>query len=235
MGLSNRADEILETLWVRFEQTGGGSVEVGAGRGDEAIEELRGAGLVTADNTCITLTERGHKEAARAIRRHRLAERLMVDVLDMSEEAFCEMGCRFEHLLQEGVEESVCTLLGHPVVCPHGKPIPPGACCKESRRSARKLLSPLSSMEAGEAGRVAYINAHDSGHMEKLLAMGVLPGMALKMIQTFPSFVFQVGQTQYAVDRELADCVYVRLSAPACGGKRRRWGGRLPFGGGGRR
>ncbi len=232
MALSHRAEEILETLGVQLEETGGGRAELGLGRGDEALRELAQAGLITQQGASVTLTERGRKEAERAIRRHRLAERLMVDVLDIGEEDFCEAGCRFEHLLKEGVEESVCTLLGHPVVCPHGKPIPPGPCCRECRRTARKVVSPLSSMEAEEEGRVAYINAREPGHLQKLMAMGVLPGMSLRMIQTFPSFVFQVGQTQYAVDRELADCVYVRLDNGASPGrrKRRRWG-RLPFGG----
>jgi DtxR family Mn-dependent transcriptional regulator len=232
MGLSHRAEEILETLWTQLEETGGSTTEVGVGRGDEAIEELVAAGLISREGGRISLTEPGRKEAARAIRRHRLAERLMVDVLAMGEEDFCETGCRFEHLLQEGVEESVCTLLGHPVVCPHGKPIPPGPCCRECRRSARKVVTPLSSMEPAEEGRVAYINAAEPGHLQKLMAMGVLPGMALRMIQTFPSFVFQVGQTQYAVDRDLADCVYVRLNNCTAPRRRRRRWGRLPFGGG---
>ncbi len=161
----------------------------------------------------------------------KLPQQILDRLLDLGED-FCEAGCRFEHLLKEGVEESVCTLLGHPVVCPHGKRIPPGPCCKECRRSARKVVSPLSSMEADEEGRVAYINAREPGHLQKLMAMGVLPGMALKMIQTFPSFVFQAGQTQFAVDRGLADCVYVRLNNNLCRGRKRRRWGRLPFGSG---
>ena len=230
MRLSHRAEEILETLWVQLEETGQPVTEVGAGRGDEAIIELTAAGLIEPTGARIVLTERGRKEAERAIRRHRLAERLMVDVLDMGEDDACEKGCRFEHLLKEGVEESVCTLLGHPKLCPHGKPIPPGPCCRECRRSARKVVAPLSSLEAAEEGRVAYINAGQPGQLQKLMAMGVLPGMALKMIQTFPSFVFQVGQTQYAVDRELADCVYVRLNNGALPKRKRSRWGRLAFG-----
>jgi DtxR family Mn-dependent transcriptional regulator len=224
MGLSHEAEEILETLWTELEEAGGPATQAAAAS-DAALEELAQAGLITRAGGRIHLTEPGRKEAEGAIRRHRLAERLMVDVLAIGEEDFCETGCRFEHLLQEGVEESVCTLLGHPVVCPHGKPIPPGPCCREFRRSARKVVSPLSSMEAAEEGRVAYINAREPGQLQKLMAMGVLPGMALRMIQTFPSFVFQVGQTQYAVDRDLADCVYVRLNnGPGPARKRRRWG-----------
>ena len=230
MSLSHRAEEILETLWIQLEATGEPATEIGAGRGDEAIIELTAAGLIEPAGARIVLTEPGRKEAERAIRRHRLAERLMVDVLDIGEDDFCETGCRFEHLLKEGVEESVCTLFGHPKLCPHGKPIPPGPCCRECRRSARKVVSPLSSLEPEEEGQVAYINAGEPGHLQKLMAMGVLPGMALRMIQTFPSYVFQVGQTQYAVDRDLADCVYVRLgNGPTPARKRRRWG-RLPFG-----
>jgi DtxR family Mn-dependent transcriptional regulator len=64
------------------------------------------------------------------IRRHRLAERLFIDVLSIRDEHEVEeSACKFEHILSPEVTDSMCALLGHPTECPHGSPIPPGECC----------------------------------------------------------------------------------------------------------
>jgi DtxR family Mn-dependent transcriptional regulator len=168
------------------------------------------------------------------VRRHRLAERLLADVLDAWNEVNHEKACRFEHLLDRGLDDSICSLLGHPKVCPHGKPIPPGKCCLEKRGASSRIVSPLSILEEGQAGKVAYIYAPELSRLQKLTAMGILPGAAISVLQRFPAHVFQVGHTQFAVDREIADAIYVRLTekdettdiseAATALPRRRRWG-----------
>ena len=81
---------------------------------------------------------------------------------------------------------------------------------------------------------MAYIHAPGSEQIQKLVAMGILPGAPINLIQRFPSYVFQVRQTQYAVDREIADAIYVRLvEDEAVAGMgvqprmRKGWGGRF--------
>ncbi len=76
---------------------------------------------------------------------------------------------------------------------------------------AQKIVSPLSQLDPGQKGKVAYIYAPESNKLQKLMAMGVLPGAPVNLIQSFPSYVFQVSQTQFAVDKEIADAIYVRL------------------------
>jgi DtxR family Mn-dependent transcriptional regulator len=120
------------------------------------------------------------------------------------------MGCKFEHLLFEEVEENVCTLLGHPKVCPHGKAIPPGKCCVKAAREAVRVVCPLKDLEVKSQGKIAYLATNDPRRLNKLMAMGVLPGLSITMVQKFPSYVFQIGQSQFAVDKELAEGVYVR-------------------------
>ena len=63
-------------------------------------------------------------------------------------------------------------------------------------------------------GKVAYVYASESGQLQKLMAMGILPGAPITLIQSFPSYVFKVGETQFAVDKEIADSIYVRLVEP---------------------
>jgi len=122
-----------------------------------------------------------------------------------------EKACKFEHLLDKGLDESICSLLGHPKICPHGKPIPPGRCCQQQRAPTSKLVSSLSRLDPGQKGKVAYVYAPELSQLQKLMAMGILPGAPVALIQSFPSYVFQVGETQFAVDKEIADAIYIRL------------------------
>jgi len=78
----------------------------------------------------VELTSRGRQRAADIIRRHRLAERLFTESLGMvNEHEIEEQACKFEHILSPEATEKICAFLGHPRTCPHGAPIPPGACC----------------------------------------------------------------------------------------------------------
>ena len=70
---------------------------------------------------------------------------------------------------------------------------------------------PFHSWLRGKKGRVAYIYAPESNQLQKLMAMGVLPGAPISLIQSFPSYVFQIRRTQFAVDKEVAEAIYVRL------------------------
>jgi len=159
----------------------------------------------------LTLTAAGRPEATQAIRRHRLAERLLADVLATEEVMIDEHACRFEHVLVDGVDESICTLLGHPRFCPHGKPIPQGECCRQMRASVGRLIAPLRELQPGQQGHIAYIQMNNPQHLQKLMAMGVLPGVSIRLLRRFPSFVFEAGYSQFAVDEEIAADIYVRL------------------------
>jgi len=78
----------------------------------------------------IDFTERGRQRAEDVIRRHRLAERLFIETLHVSDELEVEeQACKFEHILSSEVTDRICTFLNHPTTCPHGSPIPRGACC----------------------------------------------------------------------------------------------------------
>jgi putative ABC transport system ATP-binding protein len=75
-------------------------------------------------------TERGRKRAEDVIRRHRLAECLFMRTFQVSDEQEVEeQACKFEHILSAEATDRICTFLGHPETCPHGSPIPRGACC----------------------------------------------------------------------------------------------------------
>ena len=89
----------------------------------EMIRRLEGAGLVRLDGS-ITLTEAGHTLAEKVVRRHRLAERFLTDILGLSwADAHSEAG-KWEHVISDPVEKAMTRVLGDPTTCPHGNPIP---------------------------------------------------------------------------------------------------------------
>jgi len=210
MTLTEGQQELLELLWIAAEEDGGGGVPLDHAPSD-AVGDLVRAGFAARELTHLTLTERGHAAAAQAIRRHRLAERLLADVLVTEDALLEEQACRLEHALVEGLDDAICTLLGHPTFCPHGKPIPRGACCEQMRNSVPRLIAPLADLQPGQQGHIAYIQMDDPARLQKLMAMGVLPGVDVRLLQRFPSFVFEAGHSQFAVDEEIAANVYVRL------------------------
>ena len=203
MSLDQRTEELLEALWESLEESGR---PVPA----DGIPDLEGAGLVETTGEGLCFTPAGREAARQVIRRHRLAERLLHDVVATSPADMEAAACQMEHALREGVEEKVCGLLGHPATCPHGKPIPPGRCCAAARGLGEDPVRPLSRLRKGERGVVAYLKTHDAGQVQKLMAMGVLPGSPIRLDRTFPSFVFTVGYSQFAVDAGMADLILVR-------------------------
>ena len=98
---------------------------------------IQPASQIMGDGVSIVeFTDRGRQRAADIIRRHRLAERLFTESLGMqNEEEIEQQACKFEHILSPEATDRICSFLGHPRTCPHGSPIPAGACCAGAVRS----------------------------------------------------------------------------------------------------
>ena len=213
MKLSDKAEEILEALYIAVEEEGKGFVElekIGIAAEDPSYPELAALAFVEVKEGRVYLRQEGKNEARSTVRRHRLAERLMMDVFNIRGEAGDDQACQFEHLLHGGVDTKLCTMLNHPSTCPHGKPIPPGECCDEARRSGDLGVVPLTELKANDEGEIAYILTEDNKKMQKLMAMGVLPGNRIILQQTFPSYIFRVGFSEFAIDTGMAREIFVR-------------------------
>ena len=213
MKLSDKAEEILEALWIAVEEEGAAFLDPEKSDipvDDPAYAELTAQALIELRQGMVYFRPEGKDEGRMTIRRHRLAERLMMDVLNIRGEAGDYKACQFEHLLNEGVDVKVCTMLNHPSTCPHGKPIPPGDCCAEARALGDLGVVPLTEFKSGQEGEIAYIQTEDSKKMQKLMAMGVLPGNRIVLVQSFPSRVFRVGYSEFAIYTNLAKEIFVR-------------------------
>ncbi|UCF88826.1 MAG: metal-dependent transcriptional regulator [bacterium] len=212
-------DEILEVLWVQLEEGGRESVsrqDIVVGSvpvQEEPIKVLEKKGLVRVSGDQVQLTDTGFEEARRTIRRHRLSERMFLDIFDIKEEEIEEVACRFEHMLiRPELEEKICELLGHPRSCPHDRFIPVGECCPRAQIRVDQKVVPKSNLRQGETGAIAYVHTGDSERLKKLMALGILPGEWVTLQRRYPSFVFTVGQSRYAVDQGMADAIYVKRS-----------------------
>jgi DtxR family Mn-dependent transcriptional regulator len=210
MELNESTRKLLEQLWVATtEEAGPGlaSDDILSGERDQLIQ----GGLAARRNGHLTLTSSGQAAAAQVVRRRRLAERLLADVLAPEEAHLTGHTCDLEQAVFDELADNICTLLGHPRFCPHGKPIPEGDCCRQKRASVGRLIGPLCDLQPGQGGHIAYIQMHHPQRFQKLMAMGVLPGVPVKLLRRYPSFVFEVGYSQFAVDEEIAADIWVRL------------------------
>jgi DtxR family Mn-dependent transcriptional regulator len=213
MKLTEKAEEILEALWIAVDEGGAAfldPVRMDFPADDPAYRELTGQALIEIRQGMIYFRPEGREEGKMTIRRHRLAERLMMDVLNIRGDDGEFKACQFEHLLNEGADIKVCTMLNHPTTCPHGKPIPPGTCCFEARAKGDLGIVPLTEFKSGQDGEIAYIQTGDNKKMQKLMAMGVLPGNKITLVQSFPSYIFRVGYSEFAIDTNLAREIFVR-------------------------
>lgn len=200
-------DEALEFIWELREKGEVKKEEVIKGlENRSAINEMERDGLIKIKDGKFYLTGEGEKRASDITRRHRLAERLFVDVLDLTE--YEADACKFEHAISPEVEEAICTFLGHPPKCPHGKPIPRGKCCSIFTQKISPLVQRLADISVGKPVRVVFITGAVMG---KLSSIGLIPGAIVRLQQRSPSFVLEIEETSIAIDEDMAKGIFVRI------------------------
>jgi DtxR family Mn-dependent transcriptional regulator len=148
----------------------------------EMIRRLDAAGLVAAKGNQIKLTASGRRLAESVVRRHRLAERFLTDILQLSwAEAHKEAG-KWEHIISDSVEEAMIRVLGEPTTCPHGNPIPGSDYHAPEAR-------PLGDLQVGAAFTVSRIPEElefTPGLLEFLEASLLTPGRSGTVTATSP-------------------------------------------------
>ncbi len=216
-------EEILEAVWTARED---GVNDIGSVLQRANVEDPEGVlqslseeGKVKIEGDEVFLTAEGERIARKVIRQHRLAEVLLHQIMELDDEMVEDAACDYEHMLNPEVTDSICTLLGHPRTCPHGKPIPGARCCEKYRTEIQPLVQRLSDLAIGQSGRITVIAPKFHSRLERLGALGVVPGAEVRLKQKFPSFVIDVGETTLALDRDIAQEIYVRLMSPSGSGR----------------
>jgi DtxR family Mn-dependent transcriptional regulator len=174
------------------------------------LRRLEAAGLVTRPAGGVALTEAGHREAVDVVRRHRLAERFLVDALQIPWESVHEEACLLEHAMSPRVLEALERFLDSPSVCPHGHPIP----------GVDGILSspagePLAVMPAGFEGVVVRVSEDDDAVVAYLGSVGLVPGARVRVLEVAPfdgPMLIVVPGAEHAVSREVAGSVFVEVA-----------------------
>jgi DtxR family Mn-dependent transcriptional regulator len=130
-------------------------------------------------------------------------------VLGLPEDKADAIACDMEHALPPEMERSICTLLGHPSFSPAGKPIPPGDDCIEKLSSFDAAIVNLCDLSPGEEGRIAYIRPKNHTRLHRLTAFGIVPGVTVKLHQTYPAFCIKFEETELAIDPDVAEDIFV--------------------------
>jgi DtxR family Mn-dependent transcriptional regulator len=208
---------MLEAVWTAREDGTCQMEEIVRRAGIEdpraVLDTLAAQNLIVVEDGRVTLTESGEAEAREIIRRHRLAEILLHQVMDLGEDSVETEACEFEHSLNPEVVDSICTLLGHPRVCQHGKPIPAARCCEKFWTEVQPIVQRLSDLKVGQTGLITFIAPKFHSRLDRLGCLGIVPGAEIRLHQRFPAFVIAVGETTVAIDRDIADEIYVKLGA----------------------
>jgi len=214
--VSSEAEEYLETIYRLEKKTGfaktlelARQLEVVPGSVTNTIEGLERRGLVVHEPyKGVKLTEEGRKLALEVLRRHRLAERLLIDVLRLDWSQVHDAACKLEHAIPKDIIEPLEKALKHPKTCPHGNPIPTafGGIIEEESE-------PLVDLNPKEKGIIVKITEEKSDVLQYLAALGLVPGASVEVERKIPfggPITLKVGDVSHTLEHEFASIISVR-------------------------
>lgn len=180
-------EEYLESIY-KLTQRGGRVIAarlaedlgVSAPTVTEMLRRLRKAGFVEmGPEKEILLTSEGERAAEVLIKRHRLSERLLTDILGMPWSQAHDEACKFEHVISPAVEARLESVLGFPSTCPHGNPIPGAG-------GEGEVLVRMSDAPVGAKGQLRCVEAEDEALLTYVERLGLLPGSSVEILGFAP-------------------------------------------------
>ncbi len=177
----------------------------------EMLDRLTEDGYVTREGRRLSLTDRGRALAEKVVRKHRLAERLLVDVIGLEWHKVHREAGRWEHVISDDVEARLVELLGDPATCPHGNPIP-----GSGSPSPAVPTRPLAEVGVGERVRLFRISEEvelNLGSLTLLDEGGFIPGVVARVGGRDPEGNVEVtvegGSEAIHVSRHLSGRLFV--------------------------
>ena len=171
------------------------------------LHRLEAQGFVTRDGTAVVLTREGTSRALDIIRRHRVSETFLVDVLGLDWEAAHEEACTLEHALSPRVLEALECFLHNPEVCPHGHPIPSADGSVDVVQGES-----LCDVPVGGSARVLRVAEKDDELLGYIGSLGLRPGAKVSIVEKAPfsgPLTLIIDGTQRAVASDVASLVTV--------------------------
>ncbi len=184
----------------------------------QTVARMERDGLVTVEgDRHLELTEEGLRLATRVMRKHRLAERLLTDVIGLDWELVHEEACRWEHVISETVERRLLELLDNPTESPYGNPIPGLDELGQEAVSESFMdgVEPLSSAAGAEEGRVLVRRISEEMQKDEVLMsamrrVGALPDKTVTIIATPEGVLIGSGGESAEIVPEAADHIFVK-------------------------
>jgi len=173
------------------------------------LRRLESHELITRDGTDVVLTTEGMARAIDIVRRHRIAERFLVDVLGLDWDAAHEDACLLEHALSPRVLVALEKFLENPEVCPHGHPIPAA-----DGSVAAVTGEALSVAPTGVPLRVLRVSENDDEVLGYVGEIGLRPGVTVVVAEKAPfagPLTLDIGQVRCAIAEEIAQLVTVEV------------------------
>jgi DtxR family Mn-dependent transcriptional regulator len=183
----------------------------------EMVHRLREGGYIDVEGRDLSLTEAGRQLATSVIRKHRLAERLLADVLGLAWHKVHEEADRWEHVISDEVEARLVEVLHNPTTCPHGSPIPGSG----TRVPAGKKMTDVQVGDRVRLTRVTEMVEIDREALTYLDEHGFIPGKEATVAAMGPdgTIVLEVGEGTVALGSALSGQLFVEvLPAPALAG-----------------
>ncbi len=193
----------------------------------QTVARMERAGLLqVSGDRHLELSTDGRAKATRVMRKHRLAERLLVDVVGLEWEFVHEEACRWEHVMSERVERKLLQILDHPTSSPYGNPIPGLHELGETTAGERFLGEGLRQLTKAAMPTPSSVVVHRIGEpaqadptvLSSLHAAGLQPGRSVQ-VRLDGGQVLVAGDdgTEVAVERQIAEHVFVTTAAAANG------------------
>jgi len=184
----------------------------------QTVARMERDGLLTVEgDRHLQLTGEGMRLATRVMRKHRLAERLLTDVIGLDWELVHEEACRWEHVMSETVEKRLLELLDHPTVSPYGNPIPGldelgDDVVGESFMEGVEALSTVADDTDQRVliGRISEEMQKDEPLMSALRRVGALPGKTVTAAATAEGVLIGSAGETAEILFESADHIFVR-------------------------
>jgi DtxR family Mn-dependent transcriptional regulator len=184
----------------------------------QTVARMERDGLLTVEgDRHLQLTETGERLAIRVMRKHRLAERLLTDVIGLDWELVHEEACRWEHVMSETVERRLMQLLDHPTESPYGNPIPGLAELGEDLAAETFMedVEPLSKAAGAETARavvrrISEEMQKDDALMSAMRRVGALPDKTITIQATADGVLVGAGGETAEIFPEAADHIFVK-------------------------
>lgn len=185
----------------------------------QTVARMERDGLVTVDphDRHLELTPKGDLIAVRVMRKHRLAERLLTDVIGLELAFVHEEACRWEHVMSERVERRVIEMIDGPLVSPYGNPVPGldelGVPQNRAQNQDEVPISQVFSdrIVRGTVTRIGETPQAETEFLADLARIGVLPGMSIAMVSGNPGVLLTAPQGSMTVTEDDARHLFVHL------------------------